>query len=636
MQQDTYNGLPYLSPIFSSHMVMQRDQEDRVWGWTQPGSTVTVQFGGRKAKAVADLNGLWLARIKPPKAGGPYALDIDGPKHLELSDVMVGDVWFCSGQSNMQFGVGVGNNGAEEIKNANYPEIRLCSVNQITAIKPLPTTDAPWTVCSPDTVGKGGWGGFSAAAYFFGRELNQRLKEPIGLIHCSWGGTPGEAWISEPELRKIGDKDFDNVLDMIDDANKPGAPTEAERFDQWFESNDPGTSGHWDNPATPVDDWTDAPLLGTFRQALGRWFSGVVWFRYEVNLPDPLDDNGAWIQMANVNGSATFWVNGKLLGSNNSSWCSYGLARGILQPGKNVIVVRLLGAGDQAGFPDDTSNHFIQLGNGVKVLLAGGKFKVGHELTNYWSQAPYSIEHNSQAASTIYNGMVQPFSPMAIKGVLWYQGEQNVGRAAQYRRILPALFEDWRRAFEEPKLPFFIAQLANFQRTSDTPTDDAWAELRESQAWAVAHDRHAGLACLIDIGDHNDIHPKNKQDVGHRLAIAALKVVYGVDLPYSGPVFKKLEIDGSSIRVTFGNTDGGLKFKSALRTGFAIAGADKVFYWADARIEGDSVVLKAAKVLHPVAVRYGWDADPVAPLYNGANLPAVPFRTDDWAQTSGG
>jgi len=468
MHQTTTPTLPFLSPVFGNHMVLQRGKVNRIWGWTSPGSKVSVQLGSRHSDAVAGADGLWLASIRPPAPGGPYHLKITGVQNVDFDDVLVGDVWLCSGQSNMQMGLSVVNNGPDEVKNANHPDIRLLFAPLVAATIPKQTIGGEWQVCTPQTVGNGGWGGFSAAAYFFGRELNQRLHIPIGLIDSCWGGTIGEAWVSEAGLRPV--KDFDSVLDSLDAGAKAGT-----------------------GPQTQ-----------------------------DPNVPTVLN-----------------------------------------------------------------------------------------------------------------NGMIRPFSPMAIKGVIWYQGESNIGRAEQYRRILPALFRDWRTMFDDDDLPFMVAQLANSGVRKKLPGDDGWAELREAQALTVANDSHAGLACLIDTGTLGDIHPKDKQDAGKRLALAALSVAYHQHLVSSGPVFKRLNLDEGEARVMFDHTDGGLQYKASSLGGFALAGADKVFYWAQARIDGDTVVLASPKVPNPVAVRYGWDADPVAPLYNGADLPAVPFRTDAWAHTTG-
>ncbi len=451
---------PFLSPAFGSHMVLQRNMPNTFWGWTDPGQKVTVTISGHSSSGVAGSDGKWVARISPPPVGGPYTVKIDGPSHAELDDVLVGDVWICSGQSNMEFGIGRTDNSADEIKNANHPNIRLLLFPHATSFVPLTTGDATWKVCSPQTVTEGGWDGFSAVAYFFGRTLQENLKVPVGLVETCWGGTIAEAWTSGPSLQKL--PDFDRAVDMVE------------------------------------------------------------------------------------------------------------------SQGEGI-------------------NQGIQVGN-------------------------------PNVPTVLYNGMIAPLVPLAIKGAIWYQGEANVGRAAQYERLLPAMIEDWRSNWGEPNFPFFIVQLANYSTRHQEPADDPWPELREAQTYTADHVSKVGLAVTIDIGDGADIHPRNKQDVGKRLALAALHTAYGEDLPYSGPVYQSKSTEGSTLIVQFRHTDGGLKADGAPK-GFQVAGPDHKFHWADAKIVGDTVVVSSPDVSNPVDVRYAWDADPEATLYNGAGLPAVPFRT---------
>ncbi|MGC8669464.1 MAG: sialate O-acetylesterase [Chthonomonadales bacterium] len=458
---------PFLSPLFTDNMVLQRGMRDPVWGWTTPGATVTVEVAGKRATAVADASGKWMARIGPFSAGGPFTLNVKGPEQRTLHNVMVGDVWLCSGQSNMQMGIANVNNAAEEIAHADYPSIRLFTVPMEVAYAPRSTVSGAWQVCTPQTISQDGWGGFSAVAYFFGRALHQTLKVPIGLIHSSWGGTIAEAWTSAEALQKL--------------------PDFAQRLEQ------------------------------------------------------------------------------------------------------------------------------------VERIRAAGE-----------ASLPANQRRNPNVCTVLYNAMIAPLIPFGMKGVIWYQGESNAGRAYQYRTLLPALIQDWRTRWNEGPFPFLIVQLANFLPVKPQPGEDEWAELREAQLLTAEHVPNCGLAVTIDIGDAADIHPKNKQEVGRRLALAALAIAYKRHLEYSGPIYKSYKREDSAIRLFFTHVDGGLVAHGDTLQGFAIAGSDRKFVWADARIEGDTVVVSSQAVPDPVAVRYGWAINPVVNLYNREGLPASPFRTDDW------
>jgi sialate O-acetylesterase len=460
---------PFLSLLFADNMVLQRARPIPVFGWTSPGANVTVRLKGATAKATAGTDGHWQAELPAMRAGGPYELVVSGPQTVTLKNVLIGDVWICSGQSNMEFGIGNANDAAQEIAAANDPQIRLFTVRKVIATEPQPSLAGPfpdlmgqWSVCTPQTVATGGWNGFSAVGYFFGRELQHTLHVPIGLIHTSWGGTPAEAWTSAEALSAIPDY---------------------------------------------------APALADLP-------------RRRTETPSHTDQN----------------------------------------------------------FP-----------------------------------------------TVLYNGMIAPLIPYGIKGAIWYQGESNAGKAYQYRTLLPTMIEDWRHRWNEGDFPFLIVQLANFQKHNEQPVDDAWAELREAQSLTAKHLKNCGIAVTIDIGNADDIHPKDKQDVGKRLALVALNRTYGDRVEYSGPEYAGMKRDGAAIRLRFTHTDGQLVAKGGDKLeGFAIAGADKKFVWADARIEGDSIIVSSSQVPDPVAVRYAWSINPVCNLYNKADLPASPFRTDDW------
>ena len=457
---------PFLSPMFSSNMVLQRGIKDPVWGWTTPGSSVTVTIGGKTATVKAEADGKWEAKVGPLPVGGPYTLSVKGSETVSLDNILVGDVWICSGQSNMEMGIKNCNNADQEVANANFPNIRLFTVQKKIALTPQTVCNGKWDVCTPETVGAGGWGGFSAAGYFFGRTLYEKTHVPIGLIHTSWGGTIAEAWTSPEALNALPDF-VQRVSDVQARAKDPG-------------------------------------------------------------------------QVAN--------------------------------PGNNPNI-----------------------------------------------------------STVLYNGMIAPVVPFGIKGAIWYQGESNAGRAYQYRSLLPTMIKDWRARFGVGDFPFYIVQLANFTATKPEPDESDWAELREAQLFTALNTPKTWLAVITDIGDDKDIHPKNKQDVGKRLALASLGRDYGVKGEYSSPIYKSMTVSGSSIVLKFDHTGAGLTTPNGEELkGFAIAGEDKKFVWATAKIVGNTVVVTCPAVAKPTAVRYAWAHNPIANLYNKEGLPASPFRTDSY------
>jgi sialate O-acetylesterase len=454
--------LPLVATVFSDNMVLQRNQQDPIWGWTSPGSTVIVTFDGKSWPAIANSTGEWSSRLPALPAGGPYTLIVSGPTTVTFQNVLEGDVWVCSGQSNMEFGIGIANNAAQEIVAANYPDIRINLQPHQIGNSPQQTNGGTWQVVTPQTIQQNGWSGFSAVGYFFGRDLYQSLHVPIGLIESSWGGTVAESWTSNAALRQ-NLPEFSSTIDQIDGST----------------------------PMTTV-----------------------------------------------------------------------------------------------------------------------------------------KIDQNSP--TELFNGMIAPLIPYGIKGVIWYQGESNSGRAQQYRKLLPTLIADWRAQWNEGVFPFYIVQIANWGETPAQPTDDGWVELQDAQAFTARTVPNSGLAVIDDIGDPANIHPKTKQEVGRRLALIALAKTYGKSGEYSGPLYKDYSIVGSNVVISFTHLTGGLVSKDGLPlTGFAIAGSDQKFVWADAKIQGKTVVVSSPAVPNPTAVRFAWSPTPVFNLYNGFGLPAAQFRTDE-------
>jgi len=526
-----------LPAVFGNNMVLQRDVKVPVWGAAEPGEPVTVTFRDQKLTAKANAKGKWTVHLKPLEALSPvYAVDrppkpdergvqpidnevltVQGKNTIKLTNVLVGDVWVCSGQSNMAMSVRGSRSASKEIAEAKYPRIRLFSVRRTVALRAQADCEGSWSECSPKAVA-----GFSAVAYFFGRELHKKFGVPIGLIHTSWGGTPAEAWTDRPALEAEPD-----LLPILA---------------RWLRH---------------LENYFEAKKH--YEEKLAKWQEAVKKARAEKKRPPR-------------------------------------------RP-----------------------------------------------------RAPIGPNH-PHYPSGLYNAMIAPLIPYGIKGAIWYQGESNAGRAYQYRKLFPAMIQGWRKAWKQGDFPFLFVQLANFMKVEAEPKDAPWPELREAQTRTLALPNTA-MAVIIDVGEARNIHPKNKQDVGKRLALAAFKVAYGQDIVHSGPTYESMKVEGNKVRIRFKHAGGGLvakpftglvtghgptlekRFGRAITPdlrpktevlGFAIAGGDRKFVWANARIDGNTIVVSSPQVPKPVAVRYAWSNNPVCDLYNKEGLPACPFRTDDW------
>ena len=630
---------PFLHPLFTDHVVLQRGVRFPVWGWTTPGGRVRVSMRGAEASAVADAQGRWTARLGPFDAGGPYTLAVEGPQSVTLNDVLVGDVWLASGQSNMEMGITNVNNALEEVAHADYPQIRLFQVPKVAATSPRSTVNARWLVCNPTNIKAGGWGGFSAVAYFFGRRLHKELNVPIGLIHTSWGGTAAEGWVSPEILSTL--PEFVPAVKELEKAWADSKRSPAD-FDNalaaWWAENDPGSAAKpsWDNPSFDVSGWKKMRLPQYFEDGGLPGFDGVVWFRRTFELPAAWAGKDLTLSLGPVDDVDTTFVNGVPVGG-LSQWDaprSYHVNARLLKTGTNTVAVRVLDGGVGGGIYGKPEQLKIEPaeGGGSPVSLAGEwSYRASVALAELKAQPPRSGGNDFSVPVIRYNGMIAPLLPYAVKGAIWYQGETNVGRASQYEKIMALLVRDWRERFQSGDFPFLVVQLANFLDRRDVPVDSEWARLREAQLHVSQTVPRSGLAVTIDIGEAKDIHPKDKQDVGERLAFAALANVYGRKMEYSGPVYKSMKVEGARVRLSFDHAEGGLVAKGGgTLKGFAVAGEDGRFVWAEAVIDGKDVVVSSPEVKRPAAVRYGWADNPEVNLYNGAGLPASPFRTDDW------
>lgn len=633
-----------LPAIFSDNMVLQRDKIIQIWGWDAPGEKVVIILDGKTWSGKAGSDGRWSVAIGPLSAGGPWTLNIsDSIKIIAFKNVLAGEVWACSGQSNMEMHIGDEWGKVldyeREIAESDYPQIRLITIPHQISFTPQPDANTDgWVECSPKTSPS-----FSAAAYFFGREIHKRYGVPVGLIHSSFGGTPIESWISADSLRVI--PEFASDLEKIG-----GLPPDMETAKRVYETNmaawkdeiekcDAGMSSGvpvWAKPTLDVSDWQTMQLPSQWEPAGLPNFDGVVWFYKKVSLPREWAGKHLVINLGAIDDEDKTYFNGELVGAKEIFFENrrYEIPAALAREGENTIAIRVLDTGGPGGFtakPEDLHIHCPTAGGNARISLAGEwHYKPSLDLKTL-PPRPFPPDYSGHPA-VLFNGMISPILPYGIRGVIWYQGESNAGRARQYRTLFPLLIRDWRGKWGAGDFPFLFVQLANFGAALPEPAEDAWAELREAQTMALA-EPNTGMAVAIDIGDAADIHPRNKQEVGRRLALAARKIAYGEKITHSGPIYKKdsLKIENGGARVFFDYADGGLVSKNGEPlTGFAIAGADKKFYWADARIEGESVFVRSEKVAHPAAVRFGWAGNPSCNLYNGAGLPASPFRTDDW------
>jgi sialate O-acetylesterase len=576
--------------------------------------------------------------------GGPLELLVKGESaDICCTNILMGDVWLCSGQSNMEWTVKSAANAEAETAMANYPRIRHLYVPHVPSAEPKDNFDSRWRVCSPKTVGD-----FTAVGYYFGRELFKNLDVPIGLIHSSWGGTPAEAWTdratlnASPVLKPM----VDRVLAATRD--EAGLRRQYEKdFAAWENLavvKDPGNKGYdkgWAGPDFDDSAWKTMDLPRLWESLPDMIIDGAVWFRRTVSIPEAWEGKDLTLSLGAIDDYDTTYFDGEAIGAigrETPNWWAtprvYTIPGGLVRAGRQTISVRVFDRMYGGGFggtegqmflePQDKSGQSISLSGDWKYQI---EFSVPHRFPPIPEPQPPMLPDHHCAASALYNGMIHPLVGVPISGAIWYQGESNAERAEQYRTLLPAMISNWRKLWGYD-FPFYIVQLANHRARALQPCESAWAELREAQSMACKLP-NTGIAVTADIGEAMDIHPRNKQDVGKRLAYVALKQVYKKDIEYTGPVLESAKAEGDSIRLRFTHADG-LTIRGDAKGAFAVAGSEGTWEWADATVSGSDVIVKSAKVKSPVAVRYGWADNPPIVLYNKAGLPASPFRTDDW------
>ncbi|MEA5256802.1 sialate O-acetylesterase [Arcicella aquatica] len=624
-------GQVKLARLFSDHVVLQRQKPIPVWGWANANEKVNVTLAGQSQNTKADATGKWMVRFTPLEAGGPFKMTVTAKSgSVNVNDILIGEVWLCSGQSNMEWRVSQANNFNEEKKNADYPKIRHFYVEHEVTIDPqADLKTGEWKVASPETVGN-----FTAIGFFFARELYQKLNIPIGLLHSSWGGSQVEGWISKEgmltydELKSYAQhlpsnwKDADyahdqkvqkqllgnNINPSIEDEKK--YLTANYDISKWLYADSP--MGQW--------DWK------------GIWaYRGDGYMARTIEVPEEAVSTETTLALAENDSYNEIYINGKLV--------SQGVIKGVRkitvpantwQTGTNQLMIKF---GNMQSLPwmglgliGSATDLYVEVGN-QKISIA-----TGWRLMPSFAGKHEYVHSSNNVGTTIYNGMIAPLVPFAIRGSLWYQGEANTGRAYQYRQTFPLMIEDWRKKWNDD-FSFYFVQLANYGPYQNSNQGSNWAELREAQTMALSLPK-TGMAVITDIGNPNDIHPTNKQDVGHRLAINALKKDFGQNIEYSSPMFESVSYEDGKAIVSFKNIAKGLVIqdKFGYLKGFEIAGEDKVFYYAKAELVDNKVIVYHPKGLKPISVRYAWADSPMdANLFNSEGLPANSFRTDTWS-----
>lgn len=618
--------------IFGDNMVLQRNKPISIWGFAAVGEKVTVQFNGQKKIIKADKAGKWRVMLAPENAGGPYQLLVKGKNQVAIKNILVGEVWICSGQSNMEMpidGWGKINNYQQEISSADFPQIRHFKVpNTVSTNLKDDIIGGDWKICSPATAGD-----FSAAAYFFARQLFNQLKIPIGLINTSWGGTQSEAWTSKqafennPEMKYVADAMGSNNINQFIKQRGESTLNNIKKIQGSFENN--ANTTDWKNADFDDSKWPVMQLPGLWEGQGLPDLDGTVWFRKTITLSDADAAKAATLSLAMIDDKDETYVNDVKVGATNgyNTARNYSIAAGILKAGKNTIVIKVDDTGGSGGAYGQATNMNITIDNKTQSLAGDWTFRVAS------IPASVTVIGPNDYPSLLFNAMLYPLMQYSIKGAIWYQGESNAGRAYQYRTAFPLMISDWRQHFKQGNFPFLFVQLATFgSAAANSKNGSNWAELREAQAMAL-NLPHTGMAITTDIGNPADIHPKNKQDVGTRLASIALHDVYQQAGESTGPMFQSMKVEGNKVTLTFTHTGAGwvVKDKYGYIKGFEISAADKQFEYAKAMVEGNKIIVYADGIGQPVAVRYNWvDDASEGNLFNKEEFPAAPFRTDDW------
>lgn len=619
-----------LPHIFGDNMVLQREKPIAVWGWAKAKEKITINFHDQTKTTVADKAGKWSVKLDAEKAGGPYTLTVSGKNSVTLTNILVGEVWICSGQSNMEWPVRMASNAAQEIAEANYPQIRHIKIPNVVASTPQADfASGDWKVCSPETAGD-----FTAVGYFFAVKLAKELNVPVGLINTSWGGTHSETWTSREAFQN--NDEFKSMIASVpvlnlDEINKKRTAENALRLEA-LQGKVTITQQEVERWKSPDDDdaaWPVMQIPALWEESVFPGLDGIVWLRKTFSVSPADAGRAAELHLGMIDDSDETYVNGVKVGGLTAQYNTprvYTIREGLLKAGRNVISVRVTDTGGGGGIYGPADQVKITIGDRTESLAGTWKLRV-ENMTSTGSIGP------NDYPTLLFNAMLNPLIPFTIQGAIWYQGESNAGRAFQYRKAFPLMITDWRKHWGQGDFPFYFVQLSSFNdHNGNSNAGSAWAELREAQAMTLKLP-NTGMAVTTDIGEANDIHPRNKKDVGYRLAAIALTDTYRKNLVSRGPAFDALTIRGAEAIVSFKHIGSGLVTpdKYGYLRGFELAGDDRKFYPAQAFIQDGQVIVRSAAVTKPVAVRYNWmDVALEGNLFNREGFPAEPFRTDSW------
>jgi len=622
----TAAAAPILAPVFTDHAVLQRGQPIRVWGGARPGEAVSVSLGGVEATATADAQGRWSATFPAREPGAPLTLTAKaGGERQTVSDLLVGDVWLCSGQSNMEYPLRRALNGEAEAAKAADPDIRLLQTGRTSL--PAPTSalpkDAVWRVASPDSANN-----FSAACFFMGRELKKTTQAPIGLIDATWGGSVIQDWISGEGLHALGNYEEGlAVLATYAQSRDAGVAQWSGMVDRWAARVEPHAAG-WASSELDDSAWLTMPAEQFWETTKGlETFDGTIWLRATITLTAAQAAQGATLALGPIDDLDTTFVNGRQVGA-QEGWDAprnYRIAPGVLKAGPNLIAVRAVDSGGGGGAWGPAAEKGMTFDDG-SFAPRGARWRDKVSTTiGQTGLPPHTPWLGASGLSTLRNGMIAPLAPYGLKGFAWYQGESNVSEPAEYARTLPALIADWRRAFGGADLPFLIVQLADFGPRNTAPVESGWAGIRDVQRRVAAADPKVGLASAIDIGDIYDIHPANKLQVGLRLALQARKLAHGeTTLVAAGPAPVSATVEGGAVVVRLDQA--AIVQGDARPIGFELCPAAGPCRYVVASLSGDRISLPIPADLSPVKVRYAWADSPIVNLHGATGLPATPFE----------
>lgn len=619
-----------LPRIFGDNMVLQREKPIAVWGWAQAKEKVTIKFHDQTKTVVADKNGKWKTNLDAEKAGGPYALTVSGKNTVTIKNILVGEVWICSGQSNMEWPLRATDNSGQEIAQADYPLIRHIKIPNVVAS--VPKDDFPsgdWKICSPETVAD-----FTAVGYYFATKLSKELNVPVGLINTSWGGTHSETWTSREAFESS--EEYKSMIANVpvvnvEEVNKKRRAAVLAKLEamQGKINESPEEIAQWKSADYNDTSWPEITVPSLWEETVLPGFDGIVWLRKTITLNADEAGKPATLKLSMIDDSDETYVNGVKVGGLTAQYNApriYAIAGNVLKAGKNVIAVRVTDTGGGGGIYGNPADVTLSVGSRTESLAGTWKLRV-EAISNPGDVGP------NDYPSLLYNAMLNPLIPYTIQGVLWYQGESNASRAYQYRKAFPLMITDWRKHWGQGDFPFYFVQLSSFnEHNGNSNSGSTWAELREAQAKTLSLPK-TGMAVTTDIGEASDIHPRNKRDVGYRLAAIALADTYGEKIVSGGPVYESLTVQGNEAVIRFKNTGSGLTTpdKYGYLRGFEIAGSDQKFFPAQAFIKDGQVVVHHHAVQKPVAVRYNWADNALeGNLFNNEGFPAEPFRTDSW------